>query len=406
LDGEVNLGTSLFGLVANGVTSVVAATNSGVDSVVIAGGYGSADEVTGLTFAEELDVTLQLTEADDWRDASDLSTDGTVNLNTSLSGLAAMGIDSIEAGAESSVGSVVIAGGYGSADEVTGLTFAEELDVTLQLTAADDGLGASDGTTDGTVNLNTSLSGLAAMGIDSIEAGTTSVGSVVIAGGYGSADEVTGLAFAEELDVTLQLTAADDGLDASDGSTDGTVNLNTSLSGLAEMGIDSIEAGTTSVGSVVIAGGYGAGVEITGLSFTDAPGLNDLNVTLQLTQVDDAFDASTDGTVNLHTSLSHLADMGIDSIEASTGSGVDSVVISEGFGGLTLTEISSLGLSFNDELTVTVDYIDLASLGLGDDVQSSLMLGQGDAAHTLKDMGIDFINGPDGLIELEDWPHF
>jgi hypothetical protein len=334
LDGEVNLGTSLFGLVANGVTSVVAATNSGVDSVVIAGGYGSADEVTGLTFAEELDVTLQLTEADDWRDASDLSTDGTVNLNTSLSGLAAMGIDSIEAGAESSVG------------------------------------------------------------------------SVVIAGGYGSADEVTGLAFAEELDVTLQLTAADDGLDASDGSTDGTVNLNTSLSGLAEMGIDSIEAGTTSVGSVVIAGGYGAGVEITGLSFTDAPGLNDLNVTLQLTQVDDAFDASTDGTVNLHTSLSHLADMGIDSIEASTGSGVDSVVISEGFGGLTLTEISSLGLSFNDELTVTVDYIDLASLGLGDDVQSSLMLGQGDAAHTLKDMGIDFINGPDGLIELEDWPHF
>jgi hypothetical protein len=97
--------------------------------------------------------------------------------------------------------------------------------------------------------------------------------------------------------------------------------------------------------------------------------------------------------------------MGIDSIEAGYASGVDSVVITDGFGDFTLSDLNDLGLSFDKEdLEVTVNFNDLdslGSLGLSDDVQSSLMLGVGEAAETLKEMGIDFINGPEGLIELD-----
>jgi hypothetical protein len=221
--------------------------------------------------------------------------------------------------------------------------------------------------------------------------------------GYGSDEEVTGLVF-NDLTVNLQLTDADDALDAADDATDttdGTVNLNTSLSALADMGIDSIQADADGTVGTVNIQGYGSDEEVTGLVF------NDLTVNLQLTDADDALDAAddatdtTDGTVNLNTSLSALADMGIDSIQADADGGVGTLVITDGFGEFTLDELSSLGLTFDDDLSVTVNTNDLISLDLSDDVEGSLMLGTGEAAETLKDMGIDFINGPTGLIDLD-----
>jgi hypothetical protein len=209
----------------------------------------------------------------------------------------------------------------------------------------------------------------------------------------------------------LQLTDADDAFDDINGSdgvvdgTDGTVNLNTSLSALAAMGIDSIEADADGTVGTVNIQGYGSDEEVTGLVFAD-----DLTVNLQLTDADDAFDDingsdgvvdGTDGTVNLNTSLSALADMGIDSIEADADGGVGTLVITDGFGEFTLDELSSLGLTFDDDLSVTVNTNDLTSLGLSDAVEASLMLGTGEAAETLKDMGIDFINGPTGLIDFD-----
>jgi hypothetical protein len=202
----------------------------------------------------------------------------------------------------------------------------------------------------------------------------------------------------------LQLTDADDALDSSVDSTDGTVNLNTSLSTLSAMGIDSVVAATGSGVDAVNVLGYGSDTEITGLTFD-----SDLDVNLQLTDADDALDSSvdsTDGTVNLNTSLSTLSAMGIDSFEADADGSVDTVVISQGLGEITLSELSSLGLTFDDGLSVTVNFSDsdLTALGLSDPAaESSLMLGTGETAVALRDMGIDFITIDDATIELDDF---
>lgn len=143
--------------------------------------------------------------------------------------------------------------------------FADELAVALQLTAADDGL---DTVSDGVVSLETSLQKLAELGIDRIEAGNTSaVDTVLLTGGMGNLPDLSSLLadsvaagvtyFDEPLDVTLQLTAADD---AVDGAADGTVTLQASLQQLADLGIDQIvsqDTGAAAVTDVVVAGGLG-----------------------------------------------------------------------------------------------------------------------------------------------------
>jgi hypothetical protein len=401
-DGTVNLNTSLSALSAMGIDTIAIASNSGVDSLNVLG-YGSAGAISGIVFAPAPDVNLQLTDADDALDNGESLTDGTVNLNTSLSALSNMGIDSIEADSGSSVNSVNVLG-YGVNHNITGLEFADALDVTLQLTAFDDAMAVDSVTTDGTVNLNISLSALSTMGIDSVEADSGGGVDAVNVMGYGSDTEISGMEFADALNVSLQLTDADDALDAganATDTTDGTVNLNTSLSALSAMGIDSIEADSGGGVDAVNVMGYGSDTEISGLEFAGA-----LDVNLQLTDADDALDAganatdTTDGTVNLNTSLSALSAMGIDSIDADSDGGVGSVIISGGFGDFTLSELSSLGLSFDQDLTVTVDSYDLSSLGLTTDVESSLMLGSGEAAETLRDMGIDIINVDGDDIDL------
>jgi hypothetical protein len=102
-------------------------------------------------------------------------------------------------------------------------------------------------------------------------------------------------------------------------------------------------------------------------------------------------------TVNLNTTLSALD----DSYDTITGDSGTSVIISDGFGDFTLSELSSLGLSFDQDLTVTVNANNLDLLELTD-AESSLMLDTGDAT-TLRTMGIDFINTDYGTIEIDDW---
>ncbi len=329
-------------------------------------------------------------------DAGSVVTDaGTVNLDTSLSALAGMGIDIITGNNGTSV---VIQGGIGDIDlNDPGLRFADGKNGERNLSVTVD---VTDDAENGTVNLNTSLSALDAMGIDTIsgEAGT----SVLIQGGIGELDlAATDMSFADsgesDLDVTLQTDLNDLG----------TVNLNTNLSALAGMGIDTInlnnslsqlaalstdritgEDGT----SLVIQGGMdGFDLDATDLSFADG-GTNDLNVTLDVT------DDIENGTVNLSTSLSALSAMGIDTITGEAGTSV----LIQGGSEMTLSDIMGLGMSFDNDLDVTLSIGDadaLADFGLTDaDLQadSSFMLGNSEAATALKDMGIDFING-DGV---------
>ena len=330
---------------------------------------------------------------------------GTFNLNTSLGALSSMGIDTITGDSDTEV---VVTGGIGGFNFAqTDLIFTdsgdEDLNVTLVLTGDDE-------TGNGTVNLNTSLGALSSMGIDTITGDSDT--EVVVTGGIGALDFAqTDLRFTDgdngetDLDVTLQLSDAQ--IDAI-----ATVNLSTTLSSLAAMGIDTIELNTNLSGlerfgtisgesdtEVVVTGGIGAlDFAQTDLRFTDGDnGETDLDVTLQ-TSLDDL------GTVNLSTNLTALADMGIDTIELDnslndlsglsiTGDNRTELVISQGFGNLTWDQLASLGVTFDQDLDVTVDVTanDLSALGLAD-VQATLHLDQSDEAAALRGMGIDFIN--------------
>jgi hypothetical protein len=93
--------------------------------------------------------------------------------------------------------------------------------------------------------------------------------------------------------------------------------------------------------------------------------------------------------------LGSLAGMGYTTITADSS---PSLVVTGGIGNLTLSELMDLGLNFADgddgsDLIVTLDFAD---------AESSSMLSTGDA-EILRDMGIDFINGPDGLIDVESF---
>jgi len=364
-DGTVILQTSLSAIDALGIVRIESADlgaspGNGVDSVVITGGVGVGFKfnTSPLTFQQELDVTLQLSGFDRRDPVSNgqggfrLETadeaDSTVVLKTSLGHLAAMGIDQIEAGGGSGVKSVIVSGGidaFGDSDYPLP-TFQQELDVHLKMTAADD--QGSDGAADGTVVLNTSLGAVAGIGIDRIEAAPDSgIGSVVVTGGLGGfnfsqpAFSQPAVAFEQSLDVTLQLVQADD--EATDGAEDGAVVLDASLGSLVAMGLDRIEAGADSgVESIVITGGLG-GLDLSQSSISfDEP----LDVALRLTTADDlSTDAVADGTVTLHTTLTSFLGMGIDRLESTQGSGVDSVVITGVGSGLDVARDQTIDLA-------------------------------------------------------------
>jgi hypothetical protein len=277
-------------------------------------GYGQDNgaAITGLSFADvegnDLNVNLQLTTTD----ASFDGVDGTVTLNTSLAALAGMGIDTVQAEAESGVGTVNLVGyGQDNGSAITGLSFADvegnDLNVNLQLTTTDDGF---DGV-DGTVTLNTSLAALAGMGIDTVEAAAESgVGTVNLVG-YGQDNDsaITGLSFADsvgnDLNVNLQLTTTDASFD---GGADGTVTLNTSLAELENMGIDFIE-GLSGVNSVILAGGIGD-IELDDIEVEDIEKIFHDDLIVKLDMDDDA----VNNLIGNDEGLTKLQNMGIDFI--------------------------------------------------------------------------------------------
>jgi hypothetical protein len=95
--------------------------------------------------------------------------------------------------------------------------------------------------------------------------------------------------------------------------------------------------------------------------------------------------------------------MGIDTITGFNGT---AVVLTQGFSDeLTLNELALLGLTFDENLTVTVNVSDddLALFVESSEAEASLMLTDA-SAQTLRDMGIDFINADNVVIDL--WNDF
>ncbi len=301
LDTAAKISQSLVTLAAMESNPIVGAAG---DSFLIEGGLGAIGTDTldslGLSFGQDLDVTLDLLAADATTDAID---DGTIQLNTSLAGLAGLGIDHITSDAGQNV---TITGGLGAIGSDTldslGLSFGQDLDVTLDLLAAD---ATTDAIDDGTIQLNTSLAGLAGLGIDHITGDAEQ--DVFISGGFGnftSAHLATLAAggFANNLDVTLG------GLSSSD-----LTNYSASISGMAgwsgattdlvAIGVDIISVGTDDVSLDDI-----AALISSGLDFAAAD-----NISL--------IDADIEGTLMAGggISLDDLADLGIDTVDADTG---------------------------------------------------------------------------------------
>jgi hypothetical protein len=369
--------------------------------------------------------------------ADEIESIGSVALNDNLGALADMGIDTIELNtslsaldaifdtisAESSP-DIVITGGIGDIDEIPNLEFANgdndpdgnDLNVTLELSADQiEAIGSVP------LALDTSLSILAGMGIDTIELNTSLSAldaifdtisaefspDIVITGGIGDLVDNPTLEFADgdlndangnDLNVTLELSA-DQIADL------GSVALNNSLGALVDMGIDTIELNTSlsALGDfgpisadfspdIFISGGIGDFDEIAdSLQFANGdniPGENDLDVTLDVT------DDMVDGTVNLSGSdLATLNAMGIDTITGDNGT---SVVIGGFTDDFTLADFIGLDLVFTDgfianDLLVTLDMTDAGTVALTTEEEDAL-----------RDMGIDFINTANDEIDLGD----
>ena len=266
-------------------------------SFLIQGGIGAIGtdtlESLDLDFEQGLDVTLNLVEAD----VND--TDGTIHLNTSLAGLAGLGIDHITGDAYQGVEITNGLGDIGTETlESLDLDFAQGLDVTLNLVEAD----VND--TDGTIHLNTSLAGLAGLGIDHITGDAYQ--GVFIAGGIGNFDNQSvnlatlagaGFDFASNLDTTIALNVADLA-----GYSGGLTGWSAATADLANVGIDTISVGTADVSLDDISALISSGLDFAAndnISFIDA------------SVVDGTLMASHDIT------LDELANLGIDTVDAN-----------------------------------------------------------------------------------------
>lgn len=266
------------------------------------------------------------------------------NMDQSLAVLAALGISNITAAA--GVNTVNVAGlGTDTITDIDGmLNFDPSVTVNLGLTSVDDGL---DGDVDGTVNLNTSLAGLAGLGIDSIYAASGSTVTEVNVAGFGTTSfaSIAGLTFADSLVANLDLTDADFALDGHVGDAGG-VNLHTSLADLSGLGIDSVSDASSNFDSVVLSGGLGVGglgaiaslaagghlpdfSNFAGQAFIGGDTSLDINLADAIALIDAglSFAVSVDdatmmidssmiaGTELGHTAtLDHLGDLGVDSV--------------------------------------------------------------------------------------------
>jgi hypothetical protein len=261
---------------------------------------------------------------------------------------------------------------------------------TVQPPAGGGGGGSGGGST-GPIVVPASLVDLAKPGANTVVGAAGD--SFLIQGGVGDIGDDTldslGLDFGQDLNVTLDLQPGDA---ATDATADGTIQLNTSLSGLAGLGIDHITGAPDQ--NVSITGGLGA----IGDASLDSLGLDfgqDLNVTLDLQSGDALTDGFSDGTIQLHTSLAGLADLGIDHVTGDTG---QDVFITGGLGNFSSSSLSALaagGFGFTSNLDVTAGGLSVADL----DGYSG---GWNAATTALHAIGVDTISVGEASVSLDD----
>ncbi len=347
---------------------------------------GAATSLAGMARAQAETLTKML-GFDEYEPA------GLTKIGASLVGLAGMGLNHGVAGAAGD--SFLIQGGIGGIGAATldslGLSFAQNLDVMLDLQAGD---AATDGVVDSTIQLNSSLAGLAGLGIDHI---TGDAGQdVTITGGLGNIGlntvESLGLSFAQNLDVTLDLQAADANMDA---IADGTIQLNSSLAGLAGLGIDHI-TGDAGQHVTVMGGVGGNGFDLDALAAGGFGFADNLNVALQ---VGDGDMATADGTIQLNSSLTGLAGLGIDHI---TGDAGQDVFINGGLGNnAALTALAAGGFGFGNNLDVTLGGLNAAALDNYSGGAGALA-GWSGATTDLAAIGVDTISVGTADVSLDD----
>ncbi len=335
-------------------------------------GSGSIDSLN-LQFAQDLDVTLQVLADDAGLDAV---VDGTIQLNTSLAGLAGLGIDQITGAAGLNV---AVTGGVGDQTAFGGLGgvphFDQGLNVTQHLVAGDalvDGVAG----VDGTIHLNTSLAGIAGLGIDAV---TGADGQhVVVMGGIGAtspADLPNLTKFAAGLNVTQHVTQAD--LVALDGFA-GAAPV------LAGHNIDtlSVEGGAANLNLDDVSALLEAG-----LNFAASDNISFVDV-----------DVTGTALADHGITLDDLANLGIDSVDVHVGQ-MDTIGI-DAKDGLTADnlaeELTKLVEKFQGQVFAAQDEV---TLHVGDNAVAGLS----DALlNEIELLGIDFLSGNDlgGSLDL------
>ncbi len=371
----IKIANSLVGIAGLATNPVVGDPGT---AFLIEGGVGDIGPDTidslNLNFADDLDVTLQVLEQDAGQDAV---VDGTIQLNTSLAGIAGLGIDQITGAAGLNV---AVTGGVGDQTAFGGLDgipqFDQGLNVTQHVVAGD---AALDGFVDGTIQLNTSLAGVAGLGIDAVT-GADGL-NVAVMGGVGVASlanlESLSTGFASGLNVTQHVTQAD--VAALGG-------LGGMASTLAGKGVD-----TLSVGEATLGLGDVSALLDAGLNFAASDNIS--------------FVADVAGTALASNGidLDDLGNLGVDSVDVNVGT-ADTIGIDANTGmGSAGMDAESLGNALAD----LVEKFQGQVFATEDEV--TLHVGEGNAvagldASLLEDiqlLGIDFLSGSDSL-DLND----
>jgi hypothetical protein len=241
------------------------------------------------------------------------------------------------------------------------LDFASGLDVTLDVT--------DDAVADGTFQLNSSLAGLADLGIDYITG--VSGQDVTLTGGVGSLGDNL-LTFAESLNVTVELSDADISTYTGNWS-----DMATDLSGV---GVDVISVG----GVADISLSDVTALISEGLSFAATDDIN-LDVT------------SVEGTTMGGHSLQDLADLGVDTVEDNSGE-VNTInltagdTVTDGMSEADLAQALSDILAKFDTGVPVFESEDIVTVSIGDNDVTGLT----DLLDEIELLGIDALSDTDG----------
>jgi hypothetical protein len=303
--------------------------------------------------------------------------DGTIQLHSSLAGLAGLGIDHMIDDGQGL--HVDVVGGLGDqslsliSGKLSTPAFDQDLNVTVQLHSADANLDGHGN--DNIIQINTSLSELHASGIDQLNGDAGAV--VDVTGGLG---DVTlsiinnvfsdAVHFASQLDVTAHVIPAD--LVAAGG-------WNALAPALSEAGIDHVSVGIADISLSDVSALISAGLDFVAI---DNIGLIDPNVANPVAMDDN------------HITLDQLGSLGVDTVDAHVAT-PDVIALHAG-GGVIETGMTDAGLESalqdilakfdapvfdsNDEVTIDVGHNVLANLSA--DVLNEIQL-----------LGIDYLDG-------------